>query len=123
MDCDIQRYRTAIGQFNCIRIKQNGFLSKINKFYFDIFKVNLKCTVTVLALTLLQSTLPNIDIVFLLIVLHFILMFGNIENNPGPSYAENRSENHLSICNLNIRSLRQKLDFTITSLMNMIYWY
>ena len=37
-----------------------------------------------MTLLVLQSLNPNVNVVFLLFVLHFILMIGNVELNPGP---------------------------------------
>ncbi|XP_071177655.1 uncharacterized protein [Mytilus edulis] len=69
----------------------------------------------------LQSINPKIDIIFLLFVLHFILLVGNIEPNPGPdennisstpsSVRFSEIDKSISICNLNIRSIRNKLEF------------
>jgi hypothetical protein len=36
------------------------------------------------SLLVLQSLNPNVNVVFLLFVLHFILMIGNVELNPDP---------------------------------------
>ncbi|XP_071123817.1 uncharacterized protein [Mytilus edulis] len=69
----------------------------------------------------IQSINPKIDIIFLLFVLHFILLVGNIEPNPGPdennisstpsSVRFSEIDKSISICNLNIRSIRNKLEF------------
>ncbi|XP_071133192.1 uncharacterized protein [Mytilus edulis] len=69
----------------------------------------------------IQSINPKIDIIFLLFVLHFILLVGNIEPNPGPdennisstpsSVRSSEIDKSISICNLNIRSIRNKLEF------------
>ena len=59
----------------------------------------------------------KIDIVFLLFVLHFTLIIGNVEVNPGPLTNEisNTSlvntDKSLAIYNINIRSIRNKLEF------------
>jgi hypothetical protein len=60
---------------------------------------------------LLNSLNPNIDIVFLLFVLQYILIIGNVEVNQGPELDNHSSDNSISICNINIRSARNKLDF------------
>jgi hypothetical protein len=66
-----------------------------------------------LSLSLLQSLNPNIDIVFLLFVLQYILIIGNVEVDPSPELINHSSvsDNSISICNINIRSARNKLDF------------
>jgi hypothetical protein len=83
----------------------------------EILLTNFRCTFLVASLTVLQSVNPNIDIVFLLFVLHFTLIIGNVEVNPGPLTNEisNTSlvntDKSLAICNINIRSIRNKLEF------------
>jgi hypothetical protein len=54
-----------------------------------------------------------IDIIFLLFALQYILIIGNVEVNPGPELINHSSvsDNSISICNINIRSVRNKLDF------------
>ena len=46
-------------------------------------------------------------------VLQYILVIGNVEVNPGPELINHSSvsDNSISICNINIRSARNKLDF------------
>jgi hypothetical protein len=58
---------------------------------------------------------------FWLCVLHFLLLVGNIESNPGPESAyisstplsavDILSDKSISICNINIRSIRNKIKF------------
>ena len=66
-----------------------------------------------LSLSLLQNLNPNIDIVFLLFALQYILIIGNVEVDPSPELINHSSvsDNSISICNINIRSARNKLDF------------
>ena len=79
--------------------------------YQEILLTNFRCTFLVVSLSLLQSLNPNIDIVFLLFVLQYILIIGNVEVNQGPELDNHSSDNSISICNINIRSARNKLDF------------
>ena len=81
---------------------------------------NLQCSAFVLSLFLLQSTILEINIVFLLFVLQFILIIGDVETHPGPgtynsntpvNITVNNVDNYISICNINIRSVRNKLHF------------
>ena len=113
MGNDLSTYRAAIGLFNSRKFVKSGPLKPSKSTYLDLFCINLKCTFLVMNLSIMQSVNPNIDIVFLLFVLHFILIIGNIEMNPGPgsSTSSSESDNSLSICNINIRSIRNKLDF------------
>jgi hypothetical protein len=48
-----------------------------------------------------------------LFVLQYNLITGNVEVNPGPELINHSSvsDNSISICNINIRSARNKLDF------------
>ena len=54
--------------------------------------------------------------------LHFILLVGNIESNPGPHelsqsiLENNHTDRCISLCNINIRSIRNKMEFLGTSL-------
>jgi hypothetical protein len=61
----------------------------------------------------LSTSNPNIDIMFLLFVLQYILIIGNVEVNPGLELINHSivSDYSISICNINIRSARNKLDF------------
>ena len=121
MGNSIESYRAAIGLF---------YLKKRNLYrptdfradtYQDILLTNLRCTFLVVSLFILQSIHPKIDIVFLLFVLQYILIIGNVELNPGPeTYSLSSApvdnsvisdEKSISICNINIRSVRNKLDF------------
>jgi hypothetical protein len=74
------------------------------------------------SLLVLQSLNPNVNVVFLLFVLHFILMIGNVELNPGPetdlpssspNLVNSANDNSISLCNINIHvlSIRNKTNF------------
>jgi len=78
---------------------------------------NLQCSALVLSLFRLQSTIPEINIVFLL---QFILIIGDVETNSGPGtydsntpvkITNNNVDKYISICNINIRSVRNKKHF------------
>jgi hypothetical protein len=72
----------------------------------------VRCSLFVVCLLLLQGLNPNVNALFLLFTLHFILLVGNIESNPGPhELSQSISENNhtdrcISLCNINIRSIR-----------------
>ena len=63
-----------------------------------------------LSLFCLPSLNPNVNALFLLFTLHFILLVGNIESNPGPHelsqsiLENNHTDRCISLCNINIRS-------------------
>ena len=77
----------------------------------QILLTNFRCTFLVASLIVLQRVNPNIDIVFLLFVLHFTLIIGNVEVNTGPltNAISNTSlintDKSLDICNIHIRSI------------------
>ena len=90
--------------------------------YLNIFRTNLRCSLLFVCLLLLQGLNPNVNALFLLFTLQFILLVGNIESNPGPhELSQSISENNhtdrcISLCNINIRSIRNKMEFLETSL-------
>jgi hypothetical protein len=47
--------------------------------YLNIFRTNLRCSLFFVRLPLLQGLNPNVNALFLLFTLHFILLVGNIE--------------------------------------------
>ena len=116
----IQVYRAAIGLFHLLKRNHRYSFDFRANTYQEILLTNIQCAVLVVSLFKIQSNNPNIDIVFLLFVLHIILICGNVEVNPGPesndmsntpSISSAESCNSITICNLNIRSVRNKLDF------------
>ena len=117
MDNCIDDYMASIGLFQ-MRITGNRRPFNVNfpvhvYTYQEILITNFRCTFLVVSLSLLQSLNPNIDLVFLLFVLQYILIIGNVEVNAGPELINHSSvsDNSISICNINIRSARNKLDF------------
>ena len=82
--------------------------------------INLQCSIFVISVFFQQSTIPEINIVFLLFVLQFILIKGDVETHPGRgtynanppvNLTNNNVEKLFPICNINIRSVRNKLHF------------
>ena len=78
---------------------------------------SLCCSFLFAALLCLQNLNPSVNAEFLLFILTFISMVGNIETNPGPEIPRSSSSQNdiidktTSLFNLNIRSLRNKIDF------------
>jgi hypothetical protein len=68
-----------------------------------------------LSLSLLQNLNPNIDIVFLLFALQYILIIGNVEVDPSPELINHSSvsDNSISICNINIRKRERRREMYI----------
>ena len=85
MGNSLEAYRSAIGMFyNCSRISSKCVLVQVDS-YRNILLTNLRCSFLFVSLLVLQSLNSNVNVVFLLFVLHFIiLMIGNVELNPGP---------------------------------------
>ena len=111
-------YRAAIGLFNIRKYITGGPIDFRANTYQEIVLTNLRCSFLVVSLFALQSINPNINIVFLLFILYYILIIGNVEVNPGPelddtsSTSSNVYDNSITICNINIRSIRNKLKFS-----------
>jgi hypothetical protein len=81
-----EEYRAAIGMFHfhtCNRLC-GPFVIRTDT-YLNIFRTNLRCSLFFVCLLLLQDLNPNVNALFLLFTLHFILLVGNIESNPGHS--------------------------------------
>ena len=117
MGNSLEAYRAAIGLFHAHTRKSNRPINFSAYSYKDIFLIDLPCSFLFAALLCLQSLNPNVNAVFLLFILTFILMVGNVETNPGPQGPSSSSSQNIildkaiSLCNLNIRSLRNKIDF------------
>jgi hypothetical protein len=84
MGNSLEAYRAAIGLFHAHTRKSNRPINFSAYSYKDICLTNLRCSFLLAALLCLQSLSLNINAVFLLFVLTFILMVGNVEINPGP---------------------------------------
>ena len=90
--------------------------------YFNIFRTNLRSSLFFVCLLLLQGLNPNVNALFLLFTLHLILLVGNIESNPGShELSQSISENNhtdrcISLCNINIHSIRNTMEFLEISL-------
>jgi hypothetical protein len=130
MGNSIEDYRAAIGLFNTKKRCMYGLVNFRAESYQQIMLINLQCSALVLFLFLLQSTIPEINIVFLLYVLQFILIIGDVETHLGPgtynsnppvNITNNNVDKYISMCNINIRSVRNKLHFLLSQ-MNMIYF-
>ena len=121
MGNNLDAYRAAIGLFHACKTSLNiGYDSRSDTFP-DILITNLRCSFLFASLLILQSLNPKVYAALILFVLHFLLLVGNIESNPGPEYAyisstplsavDILSDKSISICNINIRSIRNKINF------------
>ena len=117
MGNSLEAYRAAIGLFHAHTRKSNRPIIFSAYSYKDIFLTNLRCSFLFAALLCLQNLNPNVNAEFLLFILTFISMVGNIETNQGPEIPRSSSSQNdiidktTSLFNLNIRSLRNKIDF------------
>ena len=117
MGNSLEGYRSALGMFyNYSRISSKCVLVLADS-HRHILLTNLRCSLLFVSLLVLQSLNPNVNVVFLLFVLHFILMIGYVELNSGPeayisssppSLDNSSNDNYISLCNINIRSIRNK---------------
>ena len=115
MGNDIVQHRAAIGLFNC-RVNKQQSLQIVTDGFRDIFLTNIRCTFAYSFLALFQCLNPRVNIIFVLMVIQMLLIIGNVERNPGPESILNQTvqsfgTNFISICNMNIRSIRNKLNF------------
>ena len=117
MGNDIECNRAAIALFNVCKWNHVRSYTRSCTSILEILLTNFTCTFLVASLTVLQRVNANIDIVFLLFVIHFTLIIGNVEVNPGPLTNEIsnvsliNTDTSLDMCNMNIRSIRNKLEF------------
>jgi hypothetical protein len=130
MGNNLDVYGAAIGLFHACKMSLNiGYDSHSDTFH-DILFTNLRCSFLFASLLILQSLNPKVNVAFILFVLHFLLLVGNIESNPVPesvyisstplSAVDILSDKSISVCNINIRSIRNKKKFSKMLLMNSI---
>ena len=112
MGNDVMSWRVAIGIFNCklgCVVKSFKYASKpfsfiIESLLFLFFKIKLElCHVN----SYMQSSILNLE--FALVIFLLVLMSGDVEINPGPSTTDGTRS--ISVLHLNIRSLRNKIEF------------
>ena len=61
----------------------------------------------------------SINIAFYVFSYNLLLQSGDVESNPGPVFVRNETAaNALSVCHLNIRSIRNKFDYINTNLLD-----
>jgi hypothetical protein len=117
MGNNLDTYRAAIRLFHACKMSLNiGYDSRSDTFH-DILITNLRCSFLFASLFILQSLNPKVNVAFILFVLHFLLLVGNIESNPAYisstpfSAVDILSDKSISICNINIKSIRNKINF------------
>ena len=124
MGSNLDAYRAAIGLLHVCKMSLNiGYDSRSDTFHDTqcIWITNLRCSFLFASLLILQSLNPKVYAAFILFVLHFILLVGNIESNAEPESAyisrtrlsavDILSDKFISICNINIRRKRNKINF------------
>ena len=127
MGCDVTIWRATIGTFYC---KISKLKLKCSSFFYtdeynnmcDLMYVTYRSTVLWLCLAALQSSIPKYNIAYLLLVISIFLIESNTEIlNPGPIYNPHPNDSssdvinkHISIANINIRSVRNKTQYMQT---------
>jgi hypothetical protein len=121
----------AIGLFNTKKRCLYGLVNCRVDSYLHNMLANLLYSVLALSF-LLQSRIPEINIVFLLYMLQFIRIIVDVEihhspgkynSNPPVNITINNVDKYIFMCNINIRSVRNKLlnyTFFKISPMNLI---
>ena len=87
MGNNLDAYRAAIGLFHACKTSLNISNDSRSDTFHDILITNLRCSFLFASLLILQSLNPKVNVAFILFVLHFVLLVGNIESNPGPESA------------------------------------
>ena len=119
MGCTIDMCRCAFG---CFHVKCHLYYFKgqipfvqIDVSFWNLLRMIVCIFVIIHVFTFLQSCNPNVNIIFTLML--FLLVCGDIHPNPGPISSTGNSSvsdscpNCLGILHLNIRSMRNKLNF------------
>lgn len=122
MGVDLEVYRSAIGNFNnkiqALRLKykilvklfSSAFLKRISfsmLTFFRSFNIYIKC---------ILPCILNIE--FSVIALLLVIMSGDVQENPGPDLNTSAEHESLSVIHLNIRSIRNKLNYIKDSLLD-----
>ena len=112
MNISLDQWRAVIGLFNALRL--NDFRPVFNLsmifcvllFLAFIYKLKMACRECCIRLHLFLRVNINSSF-FMTVLLLLLLQAGDIERNPGPS----EIPQDLAIAHLNIRSIRNKLDY------------
>ena len=120
MAVDLETYRSAVGLFNnkiqALYLRYEKFTSS---FYVD-FLMLLASLMKLFSRSVSSSVkfiLPCIlNLEFSVIVLLLVIMSGDVLENPGPDLNTSADSDSLSIIHLNIRSIRNKIDYIKDSL-------
>jgi len=115
MGCTIHIWRCAIG---CFYGKSHGFLIRYSKS--DKYRSTTETVLLILStfvmvqyLSVIQWSNPEINVLFIVMLL--LMIYGDVHSNLGPNsnYSSNSDsyQSYLSVMYLNLRSLRNKLCF------------
>lgn len=115
MGVDLQVYRSAIGNFNnkiqALTIRYKRLLINFYVEFFTYTSLSLKWFYHVFA-SFVKFTLSSIlNIEFSVVALLLVLMSGDVSENPGPNLNSSENSDSLSVLHLNIRSIRNKLEY------------
>ena len=111
MGNDVMQWRAAIGIFYIVSRSSNGkqflfWCPHLSLSYF-MFHLLYSCLLICNTRNLWLTSNTN----YIMIILLLLVICGDIEKNPGPNESEANATPHISIAHLNIRSLRNKVDF------------
>ncbi len=120
MGNDTLQWRAAIGNFcgklHSVVLKYT-FHFTFHEFYLLWKKyISYTCTFCKFFLTLVTESTLNIP--FSAVVLLLVIMSGDVQQNPGPHTSDPLITTGLGVMQLNIRSIRHKLDFIKNELMD-----
>ena len=120
MAVDLETYRSAVGLFNNkIQALYLRYKKLTSPFYVDFLMLlaSLMKLFSRYVSSSVKSILPCIlNLQFSVIVLLLVIMSGDVLENPGPGLNISADSDSLSIIHLNIRSIRNKIDYIKDSL-------
>ena len=100
MGISLEQYRDTVGKF----------CSKHQSYRFGcLWRCYLNFTLNLLSYVNLVNVFEVFVHISLMIILLLLVLAGDIETNPGPS-SDREESNNISICHINIRSLKPKFD-------------
>ena len=114
MGSDLVQWRTAIGCFFC---RTHSCTRKQFKYWFllknilDTVKLLIYNVTPNLNKILLLTNTKISELQFSIIFIILVILSGDVETNPGPNNVDQTPAGCISMAHLNIRSIRNKIDF------------
>ena len=121
MGNSLEEYRADIGMFHSHTCRLCGPFVIRTDTYLNIFRTNLRCSLFFVCLLLLQGLNPNVNALFLLLnsILYYLSEISNlilVHTNYQSISENNHTDRCIPLCNINIHSIRNKMEFLETSL-------